>query len=285
MFSDHGVWYRWSCIANFSICVAICLVVGGLVEWRRRRRKSFLQFSLSELLLAMSVTGLVVAAYRSAVQQVQREAATRNVAMEGLLMDFPSRDLSPGWLVRLTDNSRYLQAKLDSGVSVPIGWRVVEIKIRDQGLSYQGQPSPLELSKSLEELRSVNEISHWPGGPVTLKILNHYPPERIKKLSFFPTRCTDFRCVSRFTNVESLTFRRMDLDAVKFDFPLLPKLQKFGLDDYRFSDRTIEWLKTLPELKEVSPWSVGELDKELIAKLQRSLPNVVIRDRLGNTIR
>jgi hypothetical protein len=200
-------------------------------------------------------------------------------------MDFECRDLSPGWLSRLTDNSRYFQVKLDNGVSLPLGWRVVEIKIRDQGVSFQGQPSPQELSKALEELRSVNVISHWPGGPVTLKILNYYPPENIKELNFYPTRCTDFRCVSRFTNVESLTFRGLDLESVKFDFPQLPKLQRFSLDDYRMTDRTIEWLKNLPELKEVCPWSIGKPNEELVSKLQRNLPNVVVRDRNGHAIR
>jgi hypothetical protein len=179
--------------------------------------------------------------------------------------------------------------KLNDGRSVPIGWRVVEITIRDGASSFVGQPTPLELSQSLEELRSVHAISHWPGGPVTLQILDHYPPERIKELHFNPMRCKDFRCVSRFTNVESLTFRGVDLESVKFDFPQLPKLQKFNLDYQHFSDRTIAWLTTLPALKEVSLWSSSELDseveRELLDKLHSSLPQVSIRDSSGQAIR
>jgi hypothetical protein len=289
VFSEYGVWYRWSFIANLSISLAIVLAMGGMFEWRRRHRKSVLQLTLSEIIVVLSFAGLSFATYRFAKERVQREAIARKAALEGVLVDFESRDLCPGWLSRLTDNNRYLQVKLNDGRSVPIGWRVVEIKIRDGASSFLGQPTPLELSKSLEELRSVTAISHWPGGPVTLKILNHYPPEKIKELHFNPTRCNDFQCVSRFTNVESLTFRGVDLESVKFDFPQLPKLQKFDLDYQHFSDRTIAWLKTLPELKEVTLWSASELDSELegelIDQLQSSLPQVVIRDRLGQVIR
>ncbi len=284
VFSENAVWYRWSCIANLSICAATCFVIGGLLEWRRRRRKSVLQFSLAEVFFAFSLTGVAVASYRFAVERVKREAIARQATLDGLLMDFECRDLSPGWLSRLSDNSRYLQVQLDNGVSVPIGWRAVEITIRDGAVSFQGQPSPLEMAKSLEELHAVTVISHWPGGSETIKILNYYPPAKIKELNFRSSRCTDYRSVSRFTNVESLTFRGVDLESVKFNFPQLPKLKKFCLDEYEFSERTIEWLQSLPELKEVCPWSTGQLDKELTAKLKSSLPNVELRDRLGNAI-
>jgi hypothetical protein len=111
VFSKHGVWYRWSFIANLSISFAIALAMGGMFEWRRRHRKSVLQLTLMEIIVVLSFAGISIATYRWAAERVHLEAIARKAALEGVLMDFECRDLSPGWLSRLTDNSRYLASE------------------------------------------------------------------------------------------------------------------------------------------------------------------------------
>jgi hypothetical protein len=47
----------------------------------------------------------------------------------------------------------------------------------------------------------------------------------------------DYRFLGRFSNLEVLCLRDIDLDKVRFEFPVLPKLVEICIDDNRVTPR------------------------------------------------
>ena len=85
------------------------------------------------------------------------------------------------------------------------------------------------------------------------------PAENIQRMSLFPAYSVsdkDYRFLGRFSNLEVLCLRDIDLDKVRFEFPVLPKLVEICIDDNRVTPRVLEWLRQQPRLKRVKLWSV-----------------------------
>ena len=86
----------------------ILLAVGFLVERRRRKRNSFWQVSLPELLGIFVAVAVIVTLVTESFQQIQREAKARQLLVEPQACSFEFVDAAPAWLRKLTDNSRFL---------------------------------------------------------------------------------------------------------------------------------------------------------------------------------
>ena len=96
------------CLFNALACTAILLAVGFLVEHRRRKRNSFWQVSLPELLGIFVAVAVIVTLVTESFQQIQREAKARQLLVEPQACSFEFVDAAPAWLRKLTDNSRFL---------------------------------------------------------------------------------------------------------------------------------------------------------------------------------
>ena len=132
----------------------ILLAVGFLVEHRRRKRNSFWQVSLPELLGIFVAVAVIVTLVTESFQQIQREAKARQLLVEPQACSFEFVDAAPAWLRKLTDNSRFLQVRVSGTEPVPLGWRVREVQFADQGLGWFKNPA--ECAKCF-----AYEISTW----------------------------------------------------------------------------------------------------------------------------
>ena len=103
-------------------------------------------------------------------------------------------------------------------------------------------------------------------------------------MSLFPAYSVsdkDYRFLGRFSNLEVLCLRDIDLDKVRFEFPVLPKLVEVCIDDHRVTPRVLEWLRQQPRLKRVKLWSAFSIDEGRWHEVQSALPGMTIQDRLG----
>ena len=87
--------------------------------------------------------------------------------------------------------------------------------------------------------------------------------------------------LGRFSNLEMLCLRDIDLDKVRFEFPVLPKLVEICIDDNRVTPRVLEWLRQQPRLKRVKLWSAFSIGESRWREVQSTLPGMTIQDRLG----
>jgi hypothetical protein len=268
-------WNATACIGNAMACLVILLGVGGLAEYRRRRRNAFWQISLRETIASMVVFAVVLIVGVGAFRQVQREARARATLMDPLATKFKIRDVAPNWLRKLTDNSRFLQVPIDGHGQIPLGWRVYGVEFHDFGNLLREDPGAC--IKSLSDFSHLNSLGHWQSGPVSLKFFADAPTQQIRRIDLFGTQfCSDYRFLGRFQNLEKLCLIGIDLQKVKFEYPVLAKLEEISMDDRLISPRTIEWLRAQPGLRRIRPWTSGVISEELQHQLQDALPGVSI---------
>ncbi len=271
------------CLFNALACTAILLAVGFLVEHRRRKRNSFWQVSLPELLGLFVAVAVIVTLVTESVKQIQREAKARELLVEPQASRFEFIDAAPAWLRKLTDNSRFLQVRVAGTEPVPLGWRVREVQFADQGLGWFKNPA--ECAKCLESFSYMTTLDHWNSGSDSLKLVADAPAENIRRMSLFPAYSVsdrDYRFLGRFRNLEVLCLRDIDLGKVRFDFPVLPKLVEICIDENRVTPRVLEWLRQQPRLKTVKLWSAFSIDEGRWHEVQSALPGMTIQDRLGD---
>lgn len=273
----HGLhaWNGMACLGNAMTSIAILLGVGFLAEHRRRRRNTFWQISLRETIAAMVIFAAVLIVVVGAYRQVQREARGRATLMEPLATKFAMRDVTPNWLRKLTDNSRLLHVPVQGHGEIPLGWRAYGIEFRDPGNLLREDPEAC--IQSLSNFSHLESLGHWQSGPVSLKFFADAPTQKIRRMDLFGTQfCRDYRFLGRFQNLEELCLRGIDLQKVKFEYPVLANLEEISIDDALLSPRTIEWLRAQPRLRRIRPWTSGVISDERTRNLQDALPGVSI---------
>jgi len=270
------------CLLNVLVCTAILFGVGFFVEHRRRKRNSFWQLSIPELLGFLAAVAVIVTLVTESVRQIQREAKARELLVEPQASRFEFIDAAPEWLRKLTDNSRFLQVRVAGTEPVPLGWRVRTVHFADQGLGWFKNPA--ECSKCLESFPYMTTLDHWNSGSDSLALVADAPAENIRRMSLFPAYSViakDYRFLGRFRNLEVLCLRDIDLGKVLFEFPVLPKLVEICIDDNRVTPRVLEWLRQQPRLKRVKLWSAFSIDESRWREVQSALSGMTIQDRLG----
>jgi hypothetical protein len=255
--------------------IAILVGIGFLSEYRRRRRISFWQFSLRETIAAMVIFAALLIVGVGAYRQVQREARARATLMEPLATKFTIRDVAPNWLRKLTDNSRLLQVPVQGLGEIPLGWRVHGIEFHDMGNLLREDPAAC--IQCLNDFSHLESLGHWQSGPVSLKFFTDAPAHKIRRMDLFGTHfCRDYRFLGRFQNLEALCLRGIDLQKVKFEYPVLANLEEISIDDALLSPRTIEWLRGQPRLRRIRPWTSGVISEERARNIQDAMPGVSI---------
>jgi hypothetical protein len=270
------------CLLNVLVCTAILIGVGFFVEHRRRKRNSFWQLSIPELLGILTAFAVIATLVTESVRQIQREAKARELLVEPQACSFEFVDAAPVWLRKLTDNSRFLQVRVAGTEPVPLGWRVRTVHFADQGLGWFKNPA--ECSKCLESFPYMTTLDHWNSGSDSLALVADAPAENIRCMSLFPAYSVidkDYRFLGRFRNLEVLCLRDIDLGKVRFEFPVLPKLVEICIDDNRVTPRVLEWLRQQPRLKRVKLWSAFSIDESRWREVQSALSGMTIQDRLG----
>ena len=269
-------------LLNALVCFGILFGVGIFFERRRRKRASFWQLSIPELLLTFVTVAVTVGLVTESVRQIHREAKARELLVEPQACRFKFVDAAPAWLRKLTDNSRFLQVRVAGTEPVPLGWRVRKVEFADQGLSWFKDPA-----KCVECLKSfpyMTTLDHWQSGSSSLAIVAKAPADNVRSMSLFPGYSVtdkDYRFLGRFRNLEVLCLRDIDLEKARFEFPVLPKLVEICIDENRVTPRVLEWLGHQPQLKLVKLWSAFSIDENRWREVQRALPGIAIEDRLG----
>jgi hypothetical protein len=130
----------------------------------------------------------------------------------------------------------------------------------------------------------MTTLDHWGSGSQSLKLVADAPAENIRRMSLFPAYSVidkDYRFLGRFSNLEVLCLRDIDISRVRFEFPVLPKLVEICIDVNRVTPRVLDWLRQQPQLKRIKLWSAFSIDDGRLREVQSALPGMTIQDRLG----
>ena len=130
----------------------------------------------------------------------------------------------------------------------------------------------------------MTTLDHWNSGSESLAIVANAPAENVRLMSLFPAYSVidkDYRFLGRFSNLEVLCLRDIDISRVRFEFPVLPKLVEICIDDNRVTPRVLDWLRQQPQLKRIKLWSAFSIDESRGREVQSALPGMTIQDRLG----
>ena len=130
----------------------------------------------------------------------------------------------------------------------------------------------------------MTTLDHWGSGSQSLKLVADAPAENIRRMSLFPAYSVidkDYRFLGRFSNLEVLCLRDIDISRVRFEFPVLPKLVEICIDVNRVTPRVLDWLRQQPQLKRIKLWSAFSIDDGRWREVQSALPGMTIQDRLG----
>jgi hypothetical protein len=130
----------------------------------------------------------------------------------------------------------------------------------------------------------MTTLDHWGSGSQSLKLVADAPAESIRRMSLFPAYSVidkDYRFLGRFSNLEVLCLRDIDISRVRFEFPVLPKLVEICIDVNRVTPRVLDWLRQQPQLKRIKLWSAFSIDESRWREVQSALPGMTIQDRLG----
>jgi hypothetical protein len=269
-------WNWAACLGNAIASLTIVAGTGILAEYRRRRRSRFWQISIRETIAAMALFAAVLIAGIGSYRQIQLEARARATLLEPLASKCKIHDVSPNWLRKLTDNSRFLEVAVKGHGQIPLGWRVREIEFRDPGNLLREDPEACV--NSLRDFSHLDTLKHWQSGPISLKLFAEAPSERIQRMDLFGTQfCRQYRFLGRFQNLNTLCLRGIDLEKVQFEFPVLANLAEINIDDQYLSPRVLEWMRTQPLLKLVRPWSSGAISEERVRELRDALPGITIQ--------
>jgi hypothetical protein len=130
----------------------------------------------------------------------------------------------------------------------------------------------------------MTTLDHWGSGSDSLALVADAPAENIRRMSLFPAYSVidkDYRFLGRFSNLEVLCLRDIDISRVRFEFPVLPKLVEICIDVNRVTPRVLDWLRQQPQLKRIKLWSAFSIDDGRWREVQSALPGMTIQDRLG----
>ena len=130
----------------------------------------------------------------------------------------------------------------------------------------------------------MTTLDHWGSGSDSLALVADAPAENIRRMSLFPAYSVidkDYRFLGRFSNLEVLCLRDIDISRVRFEFPVLPKLVEICIDVIRVTPRVLDWLRHQPQLKRIKLWSAFSIDDGRWREVQSALPGMTIQDRLG----
>lgn len=286
---DHWAFWKgllawdWKgCALNTAVCSAIVLGVGYWFERRRRARASFWQISIRETIAMVVGVAVSLTVATESVRQLKREAKARATLLEPAACRCKCVDIAPAWLRKLTDNSRFLQVSVEERPSAPLGWRVREVQFADGVMAWYKNPQ--SYSQCLEDFPYMTTLDHWQANRLSLQIVADAPAENIRRMSLFPTYSSkemDYRFLGRFRNLEFLCLRDIDLETVRFEFPVLPKLNEIMIDNDRATPRVLAWLREQPQLKIVKLWSAFTIHESRWQEVREALPGKRIEDRLG----
>lgn len=282
-----GTIFHWqSALINSVVAFLVFVASGFLLEMRRRRGRSFFQFTIFEIGLVVVLLGGIAALYQSSVSQVRREMNQRKTMLEGVAVRLKFKDLTPLWLRKLSDNSRWIQTLLSeedsrsgNAVSAPVGLRLVEVNFFNSMATIK---DPEAYARNLDAFSNLDHVMHWGSNSNSIKVLDHMKTKNVKRLQLLPYLVDDYRCIGRFQDVEYLCLRSIELDKVKFDYPVLPKLKWVQIDGYYLNDEIYQWLRGQPSLEVFSAWTGSEMDQELLLDLRRELPDLEYEDSYGN---
>ena len=249
--------------------------MGFCFELRRRRRNSFWQIDLRELIAIVAAAAVVLSIVTTSIRQLKREADAREMLVEPQACRCRFVDIAPAWLRKLSDNSRFLQVSVNGLKPVPLGWRVCEVEFNDGYLVWY--KSGEDYSKYLNDFPYLTTLNHWQGGRLSLQIVANAPTENIRRMVLAPhsfTSVKDYRFLKRFRNLEVLHLSGIDLEKVDFEFPILPKLTEIYIDDEHLTSRALQWLRDQPSLKTVTISSLASrhLSRKPLARNQTGTP-------------
>ena len=268
---DKRVWSTKGLAVNLAALGGFCLPFGFICEFRRRRRNSFWQFRIVDLLMLIAAVGIGLGWWQSvevrssAVAKAVDSFQLREVGSVGLHAN------SPLWLKRITDfRISFLRKHPRSAdwPNVPLFPRITYAGCRNQHADGTSVSDPHLTAEELNLMRPRRvEIRFLDRNAVTMfELLN---PGYVKHIRVWiepnlPHHCNDLSFLSRFKNLTALEIKCDQLASAEFGFPIFSQLTFLELNGH-FDEQTINWVNRLPKLVTlgVSP-SLFESDGKLL---------------------
>ena len=282
---------------NTLILLGVYLLLTWVFDKRRRRKNGVFQVSIAEVLILFCLVGVVLTLFRNAATQVRIEAAARAELREGVACFLEQQNKTPNWLARLLDNNRIGRVTVNSpgkaggsmvlsnsnnptGNEVPLGMRIVGVSFENSMRFVRDNDA---FARHLDSFASLEHIGHWQGNKNSLEILKKIKPDGIRKLDIYSfIDDEEYKFISRFENLESLTLRSVKPEVVFYDQPVFDQLKTIEIDGAP-SGFVYEWLNGQPSLDTVVIWTSDAFNRELVDEFKSNLPKVVLQDRFGRS--
>jgi hypothetical protein len=241
-----SVWQFHPLALALDIIIAALAVLAfvAFVEWRRRKRVRFFQFSMRQLLVAVTVFGVALGWWSSQRTTDEQTAAFGRQGSRGL------EPRVPFWLRSLVGDEPLLRFGLNEPrQGVAITWepsnladiRLLVDRFPDKyGISIRSAISPNEAAEILRLSRLKMVSCEWPApadAPRLLNCLNALPSVHRLEVDFF-----------------SRPAGKLDDDGLQGIAGMSHLEWLLVLDAHRLTDRSLAKLRDLGSLKELELW-------------------------------
>ena len=228
---------------DLGLLAALMLVVGGLAEFSRRRRRSFWQLSLFDILGLIGLAGLVLSIYPRASHA--KRVCDSLIKREQLIVQRFHRPIV--WLDRIFDQ-RYLFELEKEPASYPLFMVYRRVYIGKRLNADANLSDVTQTAKDVHTL-GVTEIKISSLDGSVAKFMQTVNPNQIQVIEIKNLqRGNDLSWLGRFQNLERLKIASKSFRDVKFDYPILASLNTFHISGAYPKEEFEAWEKRQPNL-------------------------------------
>jgi hypothetical protein len=255
-------WYPRAAMLNVGVLILGCLIVGGALELRRRRRNSLFQISITDLLVLTAIIALPFAYFPYQLDVAkQRENVFRKLEnREDVQIKITTQP--PIWADRLCDFASeqfpFPQFNWPIFGKKPFETETAKFLVSSSvSFSTTKDVAIQDLEQTVKDLRYTlcDRVLFGRSDRSVVLLLNRVRKSRFKELQF--GRAKDqasveiIQALRGFNRLGTLSLSRLDLrnlDNVDFE---LPRLKKLTVLNNQIDQTTIDWIlrqKNLDEL-------------------------------------
>ncbi len=288
-------WNSASLLANIAIAFFTTVLIGALIEFRRRRVQKLFQISILQVLILMGCVGAGVAGYQSVVRQARLESAIRDelensgefwTASNIKNVTFGRKRISPVWLGRLLDNRRFISVERIDRFGNPTGkFSRADYRVCQVSFIHPIPTSPVfgaeKLADRLGQFEFLESVQFWPVNDLHVKVLDSLDPRNIRSMSLstFPAKQIDFSFLTRFELLTRLELRNLDFEKCDLRKVILPNLVRLETDADFASEAMFEWIRRQPHLKTVRFFfTSSNIDMNTLERVKSELPGLTLLD-------